>query len=90
MESICGKFIAMSRGLNQRTPLVDGRLSSVCFKLESPFGLQTDHPHYHVSGHLRYRASPGAASVYVLQGVWGVAGLGSQMGDMMFEDLVKP
>ena len=78
----------MSRGLNQRTPLVDGRLSSVCFKLESPFGLQTEK--YHVSGHLRYRASPGAASVYVLQGVWGVAGLGSQMWDMMFEDLVKP
>ena len=57
MESICGKFIAMSGGLNQRAPLVDGRLSSVCFKVESPFGLQTEK--YHVSGHLRYRASPG-------------------------------
>ena len=42
VESICGKFIAMSGGLNQRAPLVDGRLSSVCFKVESPFGLQTE------------------------------------------------
>lgn len=52
--------------------ILDRRLSSVCFRNDSPFGRQSEL--FHLSGHVTVRCTPGLPRSVIFKGAKGVAG----------------
>ena len=53
--------------------ILDRRLSSVCFRNDSPFGRQSEL--FHLSGHVTVRCTPGLPRSVIFKGAKGVAGV---------------
>jgi hypothetical protein len=65
--------------LNNQQVAIDQRLSSVCFKTESPFGKQ--HEMFHVSGHVTVRCTPGLPRSMIFKGAKGAESVYQLMQD---------
>ena len=80
VENICGRFALGVQNLDGPTvassygpPMLDAGLKSVCVKVYSPFGPQTEL--FHTAGHVTYRATPGLPKSLIFKGVKGETGL---------------
>lgn len=71
---------------NQRV-VIDHRLSSVCFKINSPFGRQ--HEMFHLDGHVTVRCTPGLPRSMIFKGVKGLQGISSLMRDLFLDEEVE-
>ena len=81
VDNICGKFV-VKLGIKHRysayasclnTHPIDSRLSSVCFKTDSPFGRQREM--FHVNGHVTVRCTPGLPKSMIFKGARGVSSI---------------
>ena len=69
--------------LNNQQVTVDRRLSSVCFKMDSPFGRQQEL--FHLEGHVTVRCTPGLPRSMIFKGVKGVASIANLSRDLFFD-----
>ena len=69
---------------NQRVP-VDHRLSSVCFKTNSPFGRQQEL--FHLEGHVTVRCTPGLPRSMIFKGVKGVKSIANLTRDLFLDEV---
>ena len=93
VENICGRLMSgvedtgsQSVASNYGPPALDPSLKSVCMRIYSPFGPQTEI--FHTAGHVTYRATPGLPRSLIFKGVKGQAGLVDLRRDMSVEDSV--
>ncbi len=69
--------------LNQQQTAVDPRLSSVCFRTDSPFGKQQEM--FHVSGHITVRCTPGLPRSMIFKGAKGADSVIRLMDDLFLD-----
>ena len=65
---------------------MDQRLSSVCFRTDSPFGRQSEL--FHIAGHVTVRSTPGLPRSVIFKGVKGVAGTNELLRDLFLDENV--
>ena len=69
--------------LNNQQVVVDQRLSSVCFRIDSPFGRQQEL--FHKDGHVTIRCTPGLPRSMIFKGTKGMQGLPNLMKDLFLD-----
>ena len=69
--------------LNNRQVAVDQRLSSVCFKTDSPFGKQREI--FHIDGHITVRCTPGLPKSMIFKGAKGVESITRLIRDLILD-----
>lgn len=70
--------------LSNQQEVVDPRLSSVCFRINSPFGKQWEM--FHMDGHVTIRCTPGLPRSMIFKGSKGVQGVVRLMRDLFLDD----
>ena len=69
--------------LNNRQVTVDQRLSSVCFKTDSPFGKQREI--FHIDGHITVRCTPGLPKSMIFKGAKGMESITRLIKDLILD-----
>lgn len=69
--------------LNNRQMIVDPRLSSVCFKTDSPFGKQREI--FHIDGNITVRCTPGLPKSMIFKGAKGVDSITRLIRDLILD-----
>ena len=87
VENICGRFLRRGNGSFLGPPELESELKGVSYRLDSPFGPQTEL--FHLAGHVTYRTTPGLPRSMIFKGLKGVGGLDSLRGDMAIGDDVQ-
>jgi hypothetical protein len=92
VENVCGKFVVQVEGglhptytscLSNQRVAIDQRLSSVCFRTDSPFGRQQEM--FHVDGHITARCTPGLPRSMIFKGAKGIRSVSNLMRDMFLD-----
>ena len=72
--------------LNNQRVAIDHRLSSVCFRVDSPFGRQQEM--FHLDGHITARCTPGLPRSMIFKGAKGAGSVSNLMRDLFLDQKV--